>query len=276
MRRSFILVCLVVMGVAATPPVDAAESYVCWYQPAPSNGVGDASLVCRIDGALVIEFPTVPPIVTVPDIGFDVTGPCWYRRSGGWSGWVLATVYPNLDARLWWSPSGDPAGPFLGDATYRACVTEPSPTPPPITAVWEFIERYPFAVPRPAVSPPGRGIVGVPVYVDVDPPRPVTSTIASPLGGSIDVEIKVETVTIVWGDGSRSSFGPDTWHLLGGHPEGAALHAYEESAPRDLEVSFDWGARWRISGGSWQPVAVPATRAVVGYPVDEVVGRRIG
>jgi hypothetical protein len=265
---------LVVATIVQVPHARAGESYVCWYQPAPANGVGDTAVLCRVDGSLVVEFPGGdPPVVTVPDIGFDATGPCWYRRSGPYSGWVLAAVFPDRDARLWWSPSGDPAGPYLGDATYRACVSEPTPTPPPITAVWEYLERYPFAVPRPELTPSVRGIVGLPVHIGLRPPDPVAARIASPLGGWIDVELRVVAVTVDWGE-RRASFAPDTWHLLLGYPDGAVHHTFQTSAVHVIAVGYEWAVRWRIGGGAWQSIGVPPTERSISYPVDEVVGRR--
>lgn len=275
MRRLVLLSCWIVMtSVVPMIPAGASESYVCWYEPAPANGVGDTAVLCRVAGSLIVEFPEGdPPVVTVPDVGFDVTGPCWYRRTGPFSGWVLAAVFPNLDARLWWSPSGDPSGPYLGDATYRACVSEPTPTPPPITVVWDYLERHPLAVPRPDLAPSVRGIAGLPVYVGVMPPDPVSARIGSPLGGWIDIQLRVAAVTVDWGQ-RRASFAPDTWHLLAGYPDGAVHHTFEEAEVHWIGVSYEWSVRWRIDGGAWQTIDVPATTNSIRYPVDEVVGRR--
>lgn len=268
------LMCVVAVGLQAPlPEAIAAESYVCWYEPARSNGVGDSALLCRVDGSIVIEFPDGPHVVTVPDVGVDATGPCWYRRTGAFSGWVLAAIFPDLEARLWWSPSGDPAGPYLGDATYRACISEPTPTPPPITVVWNHLERYPFAVPSPELTPGMRGVTGLPVYIGVTPPGPVTERIGSPLGGWIDVELRVGAVTIDWGD-RRASFAPDMWHLLAGYPDGAVHHTFDIRAVHTIAVAYEWAVRWRIGSGPWRSVDVlPTTRSIT-YPVDEVVGRR--
>ena len=186
---------------------------------------------------------------------------------------MLAAVFPNLDARLWWSPSGDPAGPYLGDATYRACVSEPTPTPPPITVVWDYLERYPFDVPRPDLAPSTRGITGLPTYVRVVPPDPVSARIASPLGGWIDIELGVGAVTVDWGE-RRVSFAPDAWHLLAGYPDGAVHHTFETRGTHTIVVAYAWSVRWRIGGGVWQPIDVPPTARTTRYPVDEVVGRR--
>lgn len=276
MRRVVVLLCWMAVAslLAAPAPAAADETYICWYERADGNGVGDATLTCRINGSIIVTFPSTPPVVTVPEMGFDATGPCWYRRTGAWSGWILVQVFPNRDARMWWSPSLDPAGPFVGDGVYRACVSEPRPTPPPFTAVWDFIARYPFARPSPALAPASSGITGLATYVAIDPPEPVRATISSPLGGTIDVELSVAVVRIDWGDGVRSVLPPETWDTLTGYPDGEVHHTYERRGRYDMTVSYDWYVRWRIGSGPWQPVSVRPTTWSTQYRVDELVGRR--
>jgi hypothetical protein len=276
MRRYVLLVTLILLTALVPAPASADETYVCWYDDGDNNGVADTALTCRINGSLVITFPSDPPVPTVPEVGIDTNGPCWYRRTGPWSGWLLVQIFPNRDARMWWSASANPNGPFVGDGIYRACINEPRPTPPPITAVWDYIERYPFAVPDPDIAPDGSGVTGLPTYVGVYPPERFATTIASPLGGTIDVEIAVATVTVDWGDGVRASFPEHAWSQLLGYPDGDVHHTYETTALYDLAVSYNWFVRWRIGAGGWQPIPVPPTTWTRAYRIDELVGRRTG
>ena len=52
-----------------------------------------------------------------------------------------------------------------------------------------------------------------------------------------------------------------------------ATHIYEvkDESGYNLEISYDWTARWRVVGGEWELLAVPNTTTIVLYPVAEVV-----
>jgi hypothetical protein len=39
-------------------------------------------------------------------------------------------------------------------------------------------------------------------------------------------------------------------------------------------VTYDWAARYRVDGGEWIPIPVPATSIQTDYDVDEIIGVR--
>ena len=280
--RTWLLALLSVALLATpggVPSVEAKEAYVCWYEWVVDQDLNERRQVlrCRINGEVVQDFPGGPPVVTVPDVGIDAAGVCWFRRTGLWSGWQLVELYANNDGLFWWSPSGDPNGPWIGDGIYRACTSEPVPTPPPIVQVWEVIERYDFVEPDPTVAPNAVGYTGLETYLGVDPPDFFSTTIPSPVGGgNIDIEISVVTVEIDWGDGILVSFGEDQWGLLGGYPDGDVFHLYETKDFYDLSVTYNWFVRWRANGGPWNTIIINPTAWTATYEVDEIVSRRTG
>jgi hypothetical protein len=106
--------------------------------------------------------------------------------------------------------------------------------------------------------------VGVPIPAD-------HATQLSAAAVSVDIEIEVSGVIVDWGDGRRQTF-PASEAAMAGFPEGIANHVYEtKGAGYDLLVSYDWTARWRVVGESWELLDVPNTTTSVVYPVNEIV-----
>jgi hypothetical protein len=106
--------------------------------------------------------------------------------------------------------------------------------------------------------------VGVPIPDD-------HATQLSAGGVSVDIEIEVSGVIVDWGDGRTQTF-PASDSAMAGYPDGIATHVYEtKGASYDLLVSYDWTARWRIVGESWELLDVPNTTTSMEYPVNEIV-----
>lgn len=265
------------MTVSAVPS-SAADNYVCWYEWRTVNGKPQQVMVCSIAGGDAEPVQPGEPIpVTVPDVGYDATGACWYRRTGAWTGWRLVQQFPDNSGLFWYSPSLNPTGPWVADALFPACTSRPSPTPPPIVKVWEVVEQYEFADPDPTLAPDGNGYTGLETFIGLDPPEPFTTTIPSPIGlGSIDVEIRVVTITVDWGDETEVSFAEAQFELFGGYPDGEVYHLYETKDFYDLTITYNWFVRWRANGGPWNTLTIDPTTWITSYQVDELVGRRTG
>ena len=142
--------------------------------------------------------------------------------------------------------------------------------------IWEYVTQYIHAPPQPDLSPPaGSGVTGMDTYVGLPIPGAHTTTLASG-GTNLDVHIEVSAVIVDWGDGIVESYPPNV-DLLGGYPDGLVTHIYEaKDDAAQLSVSYDWTARWRVSGGAWDFLAVPNTTTTVAYPLAEIVSDLTG
>ncbi len=279
--RRFVTLALVVAGMLIPAVADAGENYVCWYVEKfdPAFSTTTKHMRCRIDGVVRDLGSPGEGGVSVPlvyDIGYDAIGECYYRRSGPWTGWVARGSAGSL-MNFWWDPDGIPGGPLVGDAWVEPCTSEPTPGEPPMSFVFQVIGNYPFVDPVPDVVPPGIGLTGAQSLVDVTPPLPVVQSLVSPVSGvAVDIEIKVITVTIRWGDGSEVSIPESQFGLFAAHPDGRVAHMWETKGDYVMEVDYNWFVRWRAGGGPWIVMPVPATSWSAPYQVDEIVGRRSG
>jgi hypothetical protein len=277
------LAALLAIGALLGPvaPSSASEEYVCWYIKVLdpwTNALIDA-MRCRIDGVLHDDgFPPDGPedVTLVYDVGYDTFGECYYRRTGTWTGWIGFGVQGQR-MNFWWDPDAVPGGPLVGDAWFDPCTSEPTIGEPPITLVYTVIRDHDFVDPAPSVVPDGIGLTGARSYLNVTPPAPVVSALVSPLTGArVEVEIKVATVSIRWGDGAEVSIPESQFDLFGPHPDGDVAHRWEVKGHHGLEVDYNWFVRWRVDSGPWNVIGVPATQWSAPYRVDEIVGRRSG
>jgi hypothetical protein len=212
------------------------------------------------------------PAVLSPSVGTDLLGDCWFLTSAS-TNWVYLNLYVNGDAVLGWDP--DPA--ISGGVAYATdriprCTSEPLPASDPSTEVWDYVTAYIHPPPEPDVSPPaGSGITGLDTYVGVAIPDDHSATLSAG-GVSLDVEIEVDGVGVAWGDGESDTY-PAELPALAGYPDGIVRHIYEtkDESGYNLEVSYDWTARWRVSGGEWIFLDVPNTTTTVVYPVAEII-----
>jgi hypothetical protein len=229
---------------------------------------------CRLAGGEIVDYAgdNQVPAVLSPSVGTDLLGDCWFLTSAS-TNWVYLNLYVNGDAVLGWDP--DPAIPGgVAYATGRIprCTSEPLPASDPSAEVWDYVTAYIHPPPEPDVSPPaGSGITGLDTYVGVAIPDDHSATLSAG-GVSLDVEIEVDGVGVAWGDGESDTY-PAELPALAGYPDGIVRHIYEtkDESGYNLEVSYDWTARWRVSGGEWIFLDVPNTTTTVVYPVAEII-----
>jgi hypothetical protein len=229
---------------------------------------------CRLSGGEIVDYAgdSQVPAVLSPAVGADLLGDCWYLTSAS-TNWVYLNLFVNGDAILGWDP--DPSTPGgIAYATERVprCTSEPIPAVDPTGAVWDYVTAYIHPPPEPDLSPPaGNGVTGLETHAGVAVPDDHAASLVA--GGlSLDVEIEVAGVVVAWGDGVVDTF-PADGPALAGYPDGIARHVYEtkDESGYTVEVSYNWTARWRVSGGSWIPLDVPDTTTTVVYPVAEII-----
>jgi hypothetical protein len=273
---NWICVTVTLLVAAPMPSALAAEEYRCWYEAAGSLG-GLRLLHCRIDGGEVIVYSDgdEPDVPLWPAVGDDGDGECHYRRSQ-FTGWYLSEVN-GTDNLLQYDPDGIRGGPRIADAWFRRCDGEPWEVDLDIELVWEVLESFEFATPDPTMAPTV-GVTGLPTFIGMQPPEPYVESVTSPLTAArIDVEFRVVTVAIRWGDGEIQDVPARLFDALDGYPDGEITHTYEAKDYADLEVDYVWRVRWRANDGPWEPIAdIEPTTWSVSYQVDEVVGRRTG
>ncbi len=234
---------------------------------------------CRLSGGEVVDYAgdNQIPAVLSPAMGIDLLGDCWYLTSAS-SNWVYLNLFVNGDAILGWDP--DPSTPGgIAYATDRIprCTSEPSAASDPSGAVWDYVTSYLHPPPQPDLSPPpGNGVTGLVTHAGITIPDAHTASLVA--GGlSLEVEIEVAGVVVAWGDGVVDSY-PADGSALNGYPDGIARHVYEvkDDSGYTFEVSYNWTARWRVSGGSWVALDVPDTTTSLTYPVAEIVSKITG
>jgi hypothetical protein len=216
----------------------------------------------------------------------------------------LATTEGPDDGLCWfWSPyppgldSWDPANDMEILWTRWALPECPDPRPPavdPGTAwvearAWEVFRSFPLAAPRPALQPAKHGITGLPSYLSAALPAPLDHREVLPDGRALEVEARVTTALVDWGDGTPAlAYDParlrpfpegrarHTYLLKTcppeyrrSHPSGGNCHPRLEAYP--IVATFRWTARYRL-GGSWVSLGHLDRTTAVAYDVDEVVG----
>ena len=274
------LVAAVLFAGLFAPAAAAEESGLCWWETRTGlRGDPVTVQVCEFNGKLVEEgkpgwVPPDPPLVY--DLGYDNDGECYYLRTGPWGGWVvLASSGDRIQFGL--DPDGIPGGPIAGDVWVDPCRSRPIPGEPPVRLVWRVVESYPFQDPNPDIVPDEIGLTGAPTKVFVAPPEPLEATVVSRVTGSrIDVEIRAAAVTISWGDGTVTTVPESQFERFRPHPDSDVAHVWDESEFVDLSIAYEWSARWRLNGGTWNYLIIPNNTWSEPYRVDQLVGRRSG
>jgi hypothetical protein len=227
---------------------------------------------CRISGGDVVDYASDDSVPSRlwPTSGTDLTGECWYLTSRDTS-WIFLNRYVNGDAVLGYQP--DPNG-AVAVATERIprCTSEPGALDPSVEA-WRHVTEYIHPPPSPQVNPePGDGVTGLETFVGVPIPAVHNAQIGSATSVTLDIHIEVSAVEVDWGDDRVDSFPADET-ALAGYPDGIATHVYEvkDESGYAMAISYDWTARWRVSGGSWEFLDVPDTTTTLVYPVAEIV-----
>ena len=280
---------ILLLVVSLNAPAVQQQSYNCWSEVVfdPEELTNQTLTRCRVAGQIV-DYATESqvPLRLFAAVGSATNGTCWYWRSV-WTGWEIIVRMADGSAVLGLDPDETPGGPLNVDVTYPMCSSEPNESLPGELLAWDLIKDYVHQVPAPVLNPAVPwGLTGAATHLGLDPPLGFTDSIASPTGGVLEVMGSVAAVTVDWGDGAYVTFGPETYPLLTGYPEGAARHTYEiktcaepGSSPRchpslsayPVQVRYQWFAQWRVGGGAWTALAVPDTEATISYPVREII-----
>lgn len=260
--------------ILASAPAHAQEFTSCWVTTeADRYGIEQQITRCRISGGETVDYAsdTGVPGPLSPQTGTDINGGCWYYTTAD-TRYVFFTQFANGDAELGivLDPS-NPDGIISVGPILPRCTSEPTPAGDPLEEVWDYVTEYIHPPPTPDLSPsPGDGVTGLVTYLGVAVPDVHEATISSETS-TIDVYIGVSAVVVDWDDGTVDSY-PAIDEILTGYPDGAVTHTYEtKSSGVAIGVSYDWSARWRLVGESWEPLDVPNTTTTVGYPVAEIV-----
>ncbi len=271
---------LALLGVLLTVPrtSQAANFAACWVDTSihPIYGTEQQVTRCRIAGGTTVDYASDDrvPGTLYPATGTDITGQCWYYTSAV-TQYVILAQYPNGDAEIGYDTDpGNPNGIVAIGPTVPRCTSEPTPSSDPAADVWEYVTEYIHRPPTPDLNPaPGDGVTGLATYVGLEVPDAHTSAISSGVT-RLEVYIEVSAVVVDWGDGTSESYPPSE-DVLAGYPDGLLTHVYETKSSEGvpLSVSYDWTARWRVIGGSWEFLAVPNTTTTVDYPLAEIVSR---
>ena len=257
----------------------AEEFSACWVTTAmnPVTFQIQQVTVCRIAGGDIVEYAddSSVPSTLYPNLGTDLTGQCWYYTSAN-TDYVILVQYADGSAEIGFDTNpGVPGGIVAIGPTLPRCTSEPVPVADPMADAWDYVMAYIHAPPTPDLNPvPGQGVTGMETFVGVDVPEDHGATLSSG-ATALEVEIDVSAVLVRWGDGTTSTY-PPTETVLDGYPDGSASHIYEKKADHAVTVEYDWTARWRIVGGTWESLPVPNTSTSVAYPVAEVVARLDG
>ena len=267
-RVGTVVVALMLLALPA-----AAESFsACWVATELDRyGIEQQITRCRISGGEIVDYASDSsvPDRLYPWPGTDLNGACWYysSRSGPW---VISDLYANGDALLGYTEGTDGSFAII-IGRFPRCTNEPEPASDPASDAWSYVTEYVHPPPTPELNPvPGDGVTGLKTYVRVSIPDDHTAQLTNDTGTSLDLFIEVSAVIIDWGDGETSTY-PASPTTLSGYPDGIATHIYQTKDDYDITVSYDWTARWRVSGGTWQPLDVPNTSTSVAYPVSEIV-----
>jgi hypothetical protein len=125
--------------------------------------------------------------------------------------------------------------------------------------------------------PNGIGLTGAATRVFVAPPEPLIDSVRSPVTGSvIDVEIRAAAVEVVWGDDTVTTIPESQFYRFKPHPNSDVAHVWEQSEYVDMNIAYQWMARWRLDGGAWSYLAIPDNTWSEPYRVDQIVGRLTG
>jgi hypothetical protein len=263
---------LVIVVAGCALPALAQTFTACWVttERNPVTLTVEQVTRCRIAGGEVIDYAddASVPSRLYPNIGFDLSGECWYVTSSE-TNYEIIPLNPDGGAELVLIVDGSP-GP---SGYFRRCTSEPRDTVDPSAEAWDYVMSYVHPPPAPDVNPtPGDGVTGLETFVGVPIPDVHDTQLSSGTGAALDIHIEVSGVVVDWGDDRVDTFPADE-AALAGYPDGGARHVYEVKALTgyDLSISYAWTASWRVVGQEWEFLEVPDTTTSIVYPVAEIV-----
>ncbi len=165
-----------------------------------------------------------------------------------------------------------PVGGTVWEFIATTCFPDQVPGASPVVTMPMILKAFhltPWAQPQITTQPQGDiTLVGLDTYYkvnwtptgyqpdEVEPLDPATM-----LGYHVDIRVKLDHFTYLFGDGT--TFGP-TPYEGGIYPTGTITHQYLHSGAYPARVETTFGADFRINGGAWAPV--PDTVTVPGPP----------
>lgn len=201
------------------------------------------------------------------------SGTCWY-----WSRYP-----PGLDSL---DPANDQAIIFTRAAYPRCVSTQPPTTTVDVTSTaWDVFRSWTLAAPSPRLRPTV-GITNLDTVLTTPRPPALHHRETLPDGRVLEVEARVVSIVIAWGDGTPT-FGHDPAAVASGgtrhayrvktcpgdyrrnHPRGVACHPTLDAYP--ITVTHSWQGRYR-TGGSWIVLGTIPRSTTRSYDVDEVYG----
>ncbi|NNL71503.1 MAG: hypothetical protein HKO70_16255 [Acidimicrobiia bacterium] len=288
MERLIGLVAFTVVFALSAGPAYAEEATDCWSETQLVDARPVRVTVCLLEGGDLQVFTSssdVPRMIDI-NLGYDALGTeCWWSTAYE-TPWVKLGVDSEGVAHVGYRPEGAPE--TVIDAFIPGCTSQPTDVESFLESAWELANRHVHERPDPSFNP-DIGITGLETFLEVAIPDPVADSLVSPLGTTVEVEIKVARLTVDWGDGSAEALTESSLPYLTGYPDGVGRHVYETKTcavpggPRchptlseyEITVEFEWFVRWRVDTGPWSTIAVPATAGTVGYDVDEIVTRSV-
>lgn len=202
---------------------------------------------------------------------------CWIRAV------VFDRVDPNVATSHWCVSYIDvvvgPPNPMQAqvDAYIRGSVSAmgwcPATPPPSMTANTFFTTRQ---LPSPTVQiQPGRAVVGMLAYMQIDAPTSETFLIDDGFGNAITITAGGR-FHVDWGDGSPvQDVGSDHG---GPYPDGDITHAYQQAGTVTVTVTESWSASWSSAGTLGKLAGTVPHRTTVGrlpnFAVHDVQANR--
>ncbi|MGH9128738.1 MAG: hypothetical protein ACRDY2_07175 [Acidimicrobiales bacterium] len=156
-----------------------------------------------------------------------------------------------------------PARPGSATTTTRPT---PSATPAQVAAsVWVNQGTNLLPSPHPYIAP-GKGLAGLPGYLEVRAPLRATFSDPTRLG---TLSMAASAVVYVnWGDGTPTG-GP--YHSAGGpYPTGTITHYWDYDGTYTITVSEDWTATWDLAGRSGTLTGLQTYGRIPSFPVGQV------
>lgn len=271
--RTTPVVVLVVVGMLAICPRDARAADTCSFDP------DRARIVCDATGTAgdpptgaPVELPEDPGLRYVYTATDAVIGECHY-----WS-----NVPGGLDA---WDPANDPA--VIATAT-RLPECPSTVVTDPVTRAWEILRSWDLAAPDPTLTPPDRGVTGLPTHIAAQHPATITHDEVLPDGRPLSVRAFVASIAVDWGDGTITVHDPSgatpyptgavahtyrwktcTAEYRNEHPSGQLCHPTE--AEYRLDITFTWTGEYDLGTG-WITLGNLTRSAIADYEVDEARG----
>jgi hypothetical protein len=256
--------------VALSSTANAGER--CWFDPEQGQ------IICEDEGG---NDPAPGPeprpgkryLYVTNRAGF---GEChyWSNQPGG------------IDA---WDPANDPV---VISIVLRIPRCPATPAVDAEATAWSIFRSWTLAAPAIGLEPEAVGITGLPTFLTSVQPAPITHQELLPDGRTLRVRADVTTLSVDWGDGTRTTHAPESadpyptgavTHMFTlktctadyreHHPSGGLCHPTLDSYP--VTATFTWIGSYN-AGSGWIDLGALDRTSSTTYEVDEARGIPIG